>query len=72
MPGLQGKGISYPDLGLEHSQLGPEGAWSRVEWDGWGGTREQGETLAARRKQPRGSTIFSSTWHLAPAVLTYS
>lgn len=30
------------------------------------------KTLAVRLKQPRGSTIFSSTWHLTPAVLTYS
>lgn len=30
------------------------------------------ETLAVRPKQPRGSTIFSSTWHRTPAVLAYS
>lgn len=29
-------------------------------------------TLAVRLKNPLGSTIFSSTWHLIPAVLSYS
>ena len=29
-------------------------------------------TLAVRLKNPFGSTIFSSTWHLIPAVLSYS
>lgn len=47
--GLSGQGWRV-ELGMEQG-----------ERDGWDRSKEWGETLAAKRKQPRGSTIFSST-----------